>query len=226
VHIDEAEPEALPSQHVKDAGKPATRANKGCLLDSAAQPYKENEGAMSIRDSAIAAMNCNYEHLPEAPQIFASTVHSHLANPGKVWQPHGGMSYLPEKFYIKLVRWIKLRRLLKFPVFNDDVLFMANAMAKDCNFVQNYKEGYLTNAWYYNFLKRFSQELGKAQIKTLEIDRERWGTADNLPRQDSLCLHFTLRRTRMEAWSTTSACSPWSELCASASLTSLRTTPS
>eukprot|EP00965_Chrysotila_dentata_P209829 6185519-Pleurochrysis_carterae.AAC.1 len=141
--------------------------------------YKKKQEAMSIRD-ATAAIHRNYEHLPEVPQICASTVHSCLANPGKVWQPQGGMSYLPDKSYIELVRWIKLRRSLKLPVFKDDVLSTANAMAKDCKLVEEYKEGYLTNAWYYNFLKRFSHELGKAKIKTLEIDRERWATADNL----------------------------------------------
>eukprot|EP00965_Chrysotila_dentata_P230881 6198046-Pleurochrysis_carterae.AAC.3 len=68
MHVEATE---LPS-HLPNASK---HVIKVYLVDMAVKLYRDNGGKVSIC-GAVASVDRKYEHLPEVPQIYASSVHT------------------------------------------------------------------------------------------------------------------------------------------------------
>jgi hypothetical protein len=98
------------------------------------------------------------------------------------YSPQGGgrKSVLPPKFTEKIIAWITARRALKFPVFRDDVLAVANRMLLGSPLLDKLKHHMLDVGWYYRMLNSNSHLIGTANQRPLEIDRARWCTASNV----------------------------------------------
>ena len=92
----------------------------------------------------------------------------------------GRPAYLPQEFTDRLVLWIRAKRALKFPVFRDEVLAMANHMIEGTELAQKFKHEMVDVYWYYRLLKKYSHVLSTANQRPLEIDRARWATAKNI----------------------------------------------
>jgi hypothetical protein len=92
----------------------------------------------------------------------------------------GRPAHLPQEFCDRLVSWIRAKRALKFPVFRDEVLAMANYMIEGTELAQQFKHQMVDVNWYYRPLRKYAHVLSTANQRPLEIDRARWATAMNI----------------------------------------------
>ena len=113
------------------------------------------------------------------PTVSHSTVRNYIDD---TYAPesNGRKTNLPSEFTDKLVAWIRGRRALKFPVFRDDVLAVANRLLLGNPLLATFKHHALDSAWYYRMLSNYSHVLDTANQRTLEIDRAKWCTAKNV----------------------------------------------
>eukprot|EP00965_Chrysotila_dentata_P237191 6201739-Pleurochrysis_carterae.AAC.5 len=179
------EAEALP-HHLSNADKLTVKAYRMGMYGRRWMELYKKSNSKVLMHVVTATVSQKYHGLPEIPQICASSVHNWMSKPDKVWKPPGRQSYLPNHFYEQLVRWIKARHTLKFPVFKIGVFATANAMATTSGAGACQAQGGLPYKRLVLAAARYSHTLGSAQIKTLKIDCEHWGTADNLRQRSKM----------------------------------------
>ena len=92
----------------------------------------------------------------------------------------GRPSFLPTSFSDHLVDWVKARRALKFPVFKDDLLTIANAVLSATGLLQKFAHEIVDDSWYYRFMRKYSHTLGTGSQRIIEVDREKWATSANI----------------------------------------------
>eukprot|EP00965_Chrysotila_dentata_P236350 6201266-Pleurochrysis_carterae.AAC.5 len=137
----------------------------------------EAEG-MSLR-AAAACINTLYGHYcKDVPCVSYGTVSNYKCS---TYDPisHGKTLYIPDEFYKESIAWITAVRGLKFPIFADQVLTMANRSLKGTTYLAKYTQERLDKQWYYNsFVDPLA--LGTGNQRPIEIERARWATAKSI----------------------------------------------
>ncbi|KAL1522506.1 hypothetical protein AB1Y20_017493 [Prymnesium parvum] len=134
----------------------------------------------------VEAGECSYRIAVELVRssygidVSLGTMHACVRSPGLELAPRGRPQVLPQEFTDRMVQWICAKRALKFPVFRDEVLAVANRILIGTTYLQKFKHHMLDVSWYYRMLKNYEHIIGTANQRPLEIDRARWATAENI----------------------------------------------
>ena len=137
------------------------------------------EEGMSVR-AAAEQVTDRFEADASVPSISKSSIASYAADPDRSPQCSGRAAILPPEFESNLVAYILAKRALRFPVFRDEVLAMANRLIAGTQFVNQFKHELIGVGWYYRLLKKFKHTIGTSNARPLEIDRARWATAEHI----------------------------------------------
>lgn len=148
--------------------------------------HEVKQWAMQQAAELVEVGECSYRVAVELLRssyginVSVGALHSCRHSPDHQLQPKGRPQIMPVEFTDKLVQWICAKRALRFPVFRDDVLAVANCLIKDTTFANKFKHNSIDVKWYYRMLDNYSHVLGTANQRPLEIDRARWATAANV----------------------------------------------
>ena len=137
------------------------------------------DDALSVR-AAAERVNERFEADGSVPDISKSSISRYAADPEFSPPCSGRPPILPEEFERKLVEYMLAKRALRFPVFRDEVLAMANRLITGTEYAEEFKHGLIGVGWYYRLLKKYKATIGTSNARPLEIDRARWATADHI----------------------------------------------
>ena len=146
---------------------------------------------MACIDTQPYTKECTANHAAkvEVPRRFPGITISRetlrLAVPGIPPQPAGRAPFIPpagEKYIADLVR---AQRELKWPVFKEDCIAMAQAMVENTDIQDKFKDHTVSKWWYDRWLRDYG--LAEANQRPLEMARAKWFTASNVLKHYDIC---------------------------------------